>query len=117
MKPKPTLRLEGLAVFAVSLIIYWKLELSWTLFLVLFMVPDISILFYFVNYRLGAFFYNVCHTYIFPAILLVVGIILQGTPYAMPAALIWSAHIGADRFLGFGLKYKSSFNDTHFRRL
>jgi hypothetical protein len=28
-------------------------------------------------------------------------------------ALIWVAHIGFDRMLGFGLKYPSRFKDTH----
>ncbi|MDU3890869.1 MAG: DUF4260 family protein [Serratia liquefaciens] len=29
------------------------------------------------------------------------------------AALIWGAHIGFDRALGYGLKYASGFADTH----
>lgn len=28
-------------------------------------------------------------------------------------ALIWTAHIGLDRMLGFGLKYPTRFKDTH----
>jgi hypothetical protein len=27
--------------------------------------------------------------------------------------LIWLAHIGADRGLGYGLKYATAFGDTH----
>ena len=29
------------------------------------------------------------------------------------AALIWIAHIGLDRALGYGLKYATGFGDTH----
>jgi hypothetical protein len=32
-------------------------------------------------------------------------------------AAIWAAHIGFDRMLGYGLKYSSSFNDTHLGRI
>jgi hypothetical protein len=31
--------------------------------------------------------------------------------------LIWIAHIGVDRALGYGLKYPSSFKDTHLQRV
>jgi hypothetical protein len=31
----------------------------------------------------------------------------------IPLALIWFAHIGFDRLLGFGLKYPTRFKDTH----
>jgi hypothetical protein len=32
-------------------------------------------------------------------------------------ALIWLAHIGMDRMLGYGLKYSGGFKDTHLGRL
>jgi hypothetical protein len=32
-------------------------------------------------------------------------------------ALIWTAHIGVDRLLGFGLKYPTRFQDTHLQRI
>jgi hypothetical protein len=32
-------------------------------------------------------------------------------------ALIWAAHIGMDRMLGFGLKYPTEFKETHLQRV
>jgi hypothetical protein len=32
-------------------------------------------------------------------------------------ALIWSAHIGIDRLLGYGLKYPTAFKETHLGRV
>jgi hypothetical protein len=32
-------------------------------------------------------------------------------------ALIWFAHIGFDRALGYGLKYPSAFQNTHMGRI
>lgn len=34
-------------------------------------------------------------------------------PLGVELALIWTAHIGFDRLLGFGLKYATGFKDTH----
>ena len=31
--------------------------------------------------------------------------------------MIWIAHIGMDRMLGFGLKYPTRFSDTHLQRV
>ena len=36
---------------------------------------------------------------------------------AMHLALIWSAHIGFDRALGYGLKYDTGFSFTHLGRI
>ena len=37
--------------------------------------------------------------------------------FAVQLALIWLAHIGADRLLGYGLKYPTAFTDTHLERI
>lgn len=31
--------------------------------------------------------------------------------------LVWIAHIGMDRTMGYGLKYPTQFKDTHFSRV
>jgi hypothetical protein len=35
----------------------------------------------------------------------------------LPYALIWLAHIGIDRALGYGLKYPTFFKDTHLQHV
>jgi hypothetical protein len=35
----------------------------------------------------------------------------------LPYAVIWIAHIGMDRMLGFGLKYPTRFEDTHLQHV
>ena len=47
---------------------------------------------------------------------MVVGFV-SGLPAAMAGALIWIAHIGFDRALGYGLKYATGFRDTHLGRI
>jgi len=36
---------------------------------------------------------------------------------ATQIALVWLAHIGFDRFFGYGLKYPTGFKDTHLQRV
>ncbi len=43
--------------------------------------------------------------------------VLADADVAIQVALVWLAHIGFDRFLGYGLKYPSGFKDTHLQRL
>jgi|SRR5277367_2180442 len=112
MNPRPLLHLEGAAVFALSLLAYHWSHGSWPLFAVLFLVPDVSLLGYLADARWGAITYNALHTYVGP---LALGGYSVGThhPGMFLLALIWSAHIGMDRMLGFGLKYPTRFKDTH----
>jgi hypothetical protein len=38
-------------------------------------------------------------------------------PVAVLVSLVWAAHIGADRAVGYGLKYPTGFEDTHLGRV
>ena len=110
--PRVLLRLEGAAVLALCLVLYRRAELGWTWFLVLFLAPDLSLLGYLRGPRAGAAAYNAVHSYVGP-LLLGTGALVQGSGAAAAVALIWAAHIGLDRALGFGLKYRSGFKHTH----
>jgi hypothetical protein len=108
------LRLEGLAVLAAAVLIYRRTGGSWLLFGVLFLAPDLGFAGYAFGPRIGAGVYNVLHSYIVP-IALGCGMWLGGRSIAIP--LIWTAHIGFDRLLGYGLKYPTGFGDTHLGKL
>ena len=66
--------------------------------------------------RAGAVAYNVAHTTALALPLALAGL-LAGEPAVLAVALIWIAHIGFDRALGYGLKYPSKFGDTHLGRI
>jgi len=66
--------------------------------------------------KLGARIYNAIHSYVTPATLAVVGLLL-GSQVLLPYALIWMNHIGVDRLLGYGLKYPQGFRFTHLGKL
>src|SRR5664279_2893665 len=58
MTPRPLLHLEGAAVFILSLFAYHWNHGSWLQFAVLFLVPDVSMIGYLANTRIGAITYN-----------------------------------------------------------
>src|SRR5689334_1388299 len=109
------LRAEGAAVLAGAAFLYHALGLSWWLFAALFLAPDIFMLGYLSGPRLGALAYNAGHTYLAPAALGLAAL-LWPSPSLQGIALIWVAHIGFDRLVGYGLKFSDSFHHTHLGR-
>lgn len=110
--PTTILRLEGLAVFMLALILYWQYDYSWPLFWATILLPDIALLAYLINKNIGAIAYNLSHAKLLPALFAVIGV-TGHMPLLLPLSLIWFVHIGADRMLGFGLKYSRGFKFTH----
>jgi hypothetical protein len=110
------LRLEGAFVLFAALAAYTQFGLGWGVFALWLLVPDLSLLGYLAGPRVGATLYNGAHSYIGPVALLVLGA-LAAMPWAVAGALIWFAHIGLDRALGYGLKYASGFGLTHLGRI
>lgn len=106
------LRLEGLCVLVAAALFYPKLGLGWGTFALFFLVPDISFLGYLAGPRVGAITYNTAHSYIGAIACLVAGSLLA-VPGFSCAGVIWCAHIGFDRALGYGLKYPAGFSVTH----
>lgn len=115
-RPGILLRLEGAALVAATAGIYWALDGSWWMFVILLLVPDLSMLGYLRDRRVGAAVYNLVHSATLPLLL---GLLAVVSAERLPAlvALIWLAHLGLDRGLGLGLKYPTGFKDTHFDRL
>jgi hypothetical protein len=115
-RPSLLLRAEGGIVFGVSLLLYGELQANWVLFVVLVLAPDLSMLGYLSSLRLGTATYNLVHALVVPLLLIALSIICKQF-WLLPYGLIWTAHIGVDRLLGFGLKYPTRFRDTHLQRL
>ena len=117
MKPLDlAIRLEWAAVAVVAVAFYAMAGVSWWLFAVLILAPDLSMLGYLAGPRVGAIAYNGLHILIVPLLLALAGSIL-GNSLAIAVALIWITHIAVDRALGYGLKLPSGFQDTHLGRI
>jgi hypothetical protein len=110
------LRAEGLALLSGAAALYWRAGGDWKMFAALFLVPDLSFAGYLAGPRVGAVAYNALHSTIGPLLLAAAGIALA-QPLAVLVALIWLAHAGFDRALGYGLKYGRGFGFTHLGRI
>jgi len=110
--PKGLLRLEGALAFTAAMIAYWHFAFGWELFGLLFLAPDLSMLGYLAGPKIGAASYNLAHTYVLPFVLGISGLWLP-QPFLFTISLIFAAHIGFDRMLGYGLKYPAGFGNTH----
>ncbi len=116
MTPKVLLHLEGGAILVVATLFYFVSGGAWQLYLLLLFAPDIAMLGYLAGSRVGSYVYNLVHTTVLPLALLATALLWAREPLLL-VALIWLAHIGLDRLLGFGLKYPSAFKHTHLSRV
>jgi hypothetical protein len=113
--PGLLLRIEGGAMLATTLVCYQETHSRWIVFAALLLVPDLSLAGYLGGVKIGATVYNLVHTLTGPLVLIGYSIFAMHF-WLLPYGLIWTAHIGMDRMLGFGLKYPTRFNDTHLQR-
>ena len=110
------LRLEGLTLCAGMTLLYAVWGGYWWIYIVLFLVPDISFAAYLAGPKAGAIVYNAAHSYMAPMSLMIAGFALA-SPLTLSIAMIWLAHIGIDRALGYGLKDATGFGFTHLGRI
>ncbi|WP_312529990.1 DUF4260 family protein [Paracoccus sp. (in: a-proteobacteria)] len=111
-------RIEGAIIAAIALIISvmagagW----SWWLWLVVLLLPDLSMAGYLAGPVRGAFVYNLFHLYASGLVLVLLGM-LVGQVDLITLGLLWLAHVGIDRAIGFGLKRPEGFSQTHLGQI
>lgn len=110
---KGMLRLEAATILTLSSLAYFQYTPDWKMFALLFLLPDLALLGYLVNNKTGAVLYNLTHSLIGPALCLGISWIIANSEMGITIGLIWTAHVGFDRTLGYGLKYSSGFKHTH----
>ena len=109
-------RLENAIIFIAIVTIYFMFGFSVWTFLILLLVPDLFMLGYLVDRKIGSYIYNIGHSYIIP-ILITLLYLAIGADILLIISLIWLAHISMDRTFGYGLKYTDSFDKTTIQRL
>lgn len=107
-----TLKLEELAQFILGIFLFSKLDYAWWWFPALLLTPDIGMLGYLVNAKIGAFIYNIFHQKGIAIILGIIGFYLGSSLLILIAVILFS-HASFDRIFGYGLKYPDSFKNTH----
>lgn len=100
----------------VATLAYWHFRLPWPWFAGLFLAPDLSMAGYLAGNQAGAWTYNLAHTYALALMLLALGLV-NDERAIVGLGLIWCAHIGFDRVLGYGLKSPQGFRHTHLGKI
>lgn len=109
---KIVLKLEVAAMLVLSYLAFSYLNLPAWWFWVFLFAPDVSMLGYLINPKVGAVSYNMAHHKAIAIVILVIGFLL---PSVNPqfVGIITFGHSSMDRVLGYGLKYPDSFQHTH----
>jgi len=113
---KNLLKLEELLMFGLALFLFSQLDYGWGAYALLFLAPDLSMIGYLMNPRLGAWTYNLIHHKGLAVALYVLGS-LTANPALMFAGTLLLGHSSFDRVFGYGLKYPDAFQNTHLGRI
>ncbi len=106
------IKLEELGMFLLSILLFGQLDFVWWWFPLLLLAPDISMVGYAFNPRIGAFLYNIFHHKGIAVVVFGMGF-LAGDQILMLAGIILFGHASMDRIFGYGLKFSDSFMNTH----
>lgn len=109
-------RLEGLAILIASVITYFWLGYTWWVFVLLLFAVDVTLAGYIFGKEPGAIVYNIGHSLFLPITILGFAVVTEASA-ALGLTLIWTAHIGLDRTLGYGLKTTKGFEHTHLGKI
>jgi hypothetical protein len=117
VQPRRFLNLEGATALGFGIVVFAQLDVTWWLFGLLLLAPDLSMLTIPLGKRISSFSYNIFHTYGSPALLALAGFLLD-EHLLIAIAAIWVCHIGLDRSIGYGLKYAGKeFKETHIQQV
>jgi len=111
---KNLIKLEeaALTLATIYFLYLYNLGLSVWVWIPLFLSPDISMLGYLIDTRVGAFTYNLFHHRGIALALAFVGFMLH-VPVLLTIGILLFGHSSFDRMLGYGLKYTDDFKHTH----
>ncbi|MNL14702.1 hypothetical protein D3C87_1356570 [compost metagenome] len=109
---KTIIKLEELGLFILGIYLFSFLNFEWWWFLVLILVPDLSMLGYIFGNKSGAFFYNIFHHKGVAILVYILGCYLKIELFQLIGVILFS-HSSMDRMFGYGLKYESGFKYTH----
>lgn len=113
---KNLLKLEEFLLFCFSLLLFSELDYGWGWYALFFFAPDLSMLGYLFNPRIGSWTYNLIHHKGLAVAIYAFGYLLLN-PALMFTGIILLGHSSLDRVLGYGLKYPDAFQNTHLGRI
>ena len=109
---KTVLKLEEILMFVLGIYLFNQLDYAWWWFLVLILAPDIGMVGYLFNNKIGALTYNLFHHKGLAILVYLVGVYFS-IPLCQLIGIILFSHSALDRAMGYGLKYDKGFKFTH----
>lgn len=113
---KKLLTLEEIAQFLLGIFLFSRLDFAWWWFPALILVPDLSMVGYLVNPKIGAWLYNFFHHKLLAVIVFVLGYYIDNQVFVLTGTILF-AHSAMDRIFGYGLKYEDAFSNTHLGKI
>ena len=113
---KTSIKIEELALLFLGIYLFGLLNYKWWWFLVFILAPDIGMIGYLINTKIGAFTYNLFHHRAIAVLVFLTGIYLNSQSVQFAGIIIFS-HAAMDRIFGYGLKYPHSFSSTHLGKI
>jgi hypothetical protein len=113
---KTMIKLEELGLFIFGIYLFNQLNYQWWWFLALILAPDISMIGYLGNNKIGAVCYNIFHHRGIAIIVYLSGIFFSNAMVQLTGIILFS-HASMDRIFGYGLKYETGFKFTHLGEL
>ena len=113
---KQLLKLEELAQLVLGIFLFSQLSFSWWWFPALILFPDISMIGYLFNPKIGAWIYNLFHLKVLGVGIIVIGLIMVNEQVSLSGIILFS-HAAFDRIFGYRLKYETAFKDTHLGKI
>lgn len=110
------LKLEAVALAILMVVLTYESDYSLWWLLISFLAFDIGALGYAINPKIGSYTYNLMHNFTIPTLLIAGGIMFDSQIVSL-VGYCWTFHISVDRALGYGLKHKTSFHETHMGKI
>lgn len=116
---KLILKLEELAMWTGCILLLYVSQVDWWWYGLMFLGPDVSMLGYLVNTKVGAWSYNLLHHKGVAIVIFLLGLTIQlpgdvqNKDWLINLGIILFGHSSMDRFFGYGLKYENGFKFTH----
>lgn len=108
------LKLEELGQLLLSILLFQQLDYVWWIYPACILLPDVSMLGYLFNTKIGAWAYNLFHHKLLGIAVIGLGYWLNHDLMTLSGIILFG-HSAMDRVMGYGLKYTDSFQHTHLR--
>ena len=110
------LQLEELVFFIASIYLFSLTSFSWWIFPLLLFTPDVSMIGYAKDTKIGSIIYNLGHHRGIIVLLYLLSIYIKSDVLSLISIILF-AHSTLDRTVGYGLKYSDDFKHTHLNEL